>query len=82
MHTKEIYTQIDSLIKALRQEVCEKDNIEQWILLEISRDENLICDICFRYLNRETVYISAPNETKKVLCEKCWEKEKAEEKEI
>ena len=75
MNKKEIYSMIERCVDELQQKDSQEKEENRWTLLEIGKEEYLICDICSRTMHKETTYISISNASKKVLCEKCWKKE-------
>ena len=58
----------------------EKDK-SKWVLLPISGNEILTCDSGYKRVKRQEMHINITDESMKVLCEKCWEKEQGESKE-
>jgi hypothetical protein len=72
MNKNEIYSKIERCVDDLKQKDSEESNKHRWALLEIGKEEYLICDICGRSMHNETAHINIPNEYHKVLCENCW----------
>jgi hypothetical protein len=75
MNKNEIYSKIERCVDELKQKDSEEKDAHRWALLEMGKEEYLICDICGRSMHKETAHINIPNEYKKVLCENCWKKE-------
>ena len=75
MNKKEIYSMIERCVDELQQKDSQEEEENRWALLEMVKEEYLICDICHRTMHKTTAYINISNEPEKVLCEKCWKKE-------
>ena len=78
MNKNEIYSKIERCVDELKQKDSEEIRENRWALLEIGKEEYLICDSCGRSIHRETAHIRIPDEYKKVLCANCWTNEEVE----